>query len=90
MPPMDSWGLPKPKEPELSGSGPISPKSAPAYCDVLPEMSMTKTISTLGDRPKSVATLPLINTEFCSWVMREPSFGERIWTLGSAAHTPLE
>src|SRR5438094_10126638 len=61
----------------------------PAYCEVLPEISMTRKISTLGDRADSLATLPLTKIVLWSCAARSPYRGERIWTLGSAPHAEL-
>src|SRR5215510_2923297 len=84
------WGQLNPAELELSGNCPKSPKSTPAYWDVLPDMSIINMISTFSDRAAWLATLPLIKIEFWSWVMLEPSLGERICTFGSTAPLAME
>src|SRR5215831_20189137 len=76
-PPILIWGEPNPLELELSGNRPKSPKSTPAYSDVLPDMSIINMMSTFSDRAAWLATLPLIKIEFGCWVILEPSWGER-------------
>jgi hypothetical protein len=74
-------------KPELSGGWSASGNCAPAYSAVLPEISITRKISTFAERPVSRTTFPLTKITFWSWLIRLPSLGERICTLGSAART---